>query len=148
MRVQVHIKHVGTAGMLFNPVPLRGIAPKIQKLAVRERRISAINEDPASLSHPGHSLPPPGPGPLQPSALNGAKSGIDSEPASPKPTPYKRVLSKVPTVRDAPRVEIVPGVPSSVEVLFCSYRASRPSCTVATLTASEERFCRSQQIGP
>ncbi|CAL8467982.1 g7520 [Coccomyxa elongata] len=114
--LKVHIKHVGTAGMLFNPVPLRGIAPKIQKLAVRERRISAINEDPASLSYPGHSLPPPGPGPLQPSALNGAKSGIDSEPASPKPTPFKRVLSKVPTVRDAPRVETVPGVPSSVEM--------------------------------
>ena len=39
--MQVHIKHIGTAGMLFNPAKLQGIAPKIQKLAVREMEISA-----------------------------------------------------------------------------------------------------------
>ena len=39
--MQVHIKHIGTAGMLFNPTKLQGIAPKIQKLAVREMEISA-----------------------------------------------------------------------------------------------------------
>ena len=33
--MQVHIKHIGTAGMLFNPTKLQGIARKIQKLAVR-----------------------------------------------------------------------------------------------------------------
>jgi len=104
--------------MLFNPVRLRGIAPKIQKLAVREHHISARNEDPDSLSHSGHSLPPPGPGPQQPSTLNGPKPGDTSEPPSPEGTPLKRLISTAPVIRDAPLVEIVPGVSSSVQVLF------------------------------
>jgi hypothetical protein len=105
--------------MLFNPAKLRGIAPKIQKLAVRERHISLRNEDAASISLPAHSLPPPGPGPLQPSVLNGAKTGDDSEPTSLQPSRMKRLISKLPTVRNVPKVETVPGVTSSTEVPFC-----------------------------
>ena len=64
-RLQVHIKHAGTAGMLFNPARLHGIAPKIQRLASREHAISLRNE------HGGGSMGlaalsrPPGPGPVQ-----------------------------------------------------------------------------------
>ena len=33
---QVHIKHAGVSKMLYNSIKLKGIAPKIQKLAKRE----------------------------------------------------------------------------------------------------------------
>ena len=104
--VQVHMKHVGTAGMLLNPTKLRGIAPKIQKLAVREHRISAVHED--SLGRGGRpSMPPAGPGPMQPGALpNGTASGTSSE----EPSPAKRVDSMLPEIIEAPLVEIVPGI--------------------------------------
>ena len=104
--LQVHIKHVGTAGMLFNPTPLRGIAPKIQKLAVRELQISARHED--SLGKLEHSLPPLGPGPAQPGSLpnGGATSGTTSE----EPSPIKRLPSTLPDIKEVPVVDIVPGV--------------------------------------
>lgn len=104
--LQVHIKHVGTAGMLLNPTKLHGIAPKIQKLAVREHQISAHHEE--SLGRGGRpSMPPPGPGPIQPGALpNGTSSGTSSE----EPSPAKRVPSMLPEIKEAPLVDIVPGV--------------------------------------
>ena len=40
MLVQVHIQQAGTSKMLFNSVKLKGIAPKIQKLAIREGEVS------------------------------------------------------------------------------------------------------------
>ena len=92
--------------MLFNPTKLHGIAPKIQKLAVRELRISARHED--SLSRGSQpSLPPPGPGPMQPGALpNGTRSGTSSE----EPSPAKRAPFMLPDIKEAPIVDIVPGV--------------------------------------
>ena len=101
---------MGTAGMLLNPTKLHGIAPKIQKLAVREHRISAHHED--SLGRGGRpSMPPQGPGPMQPGALpNGTTSGTSSE----EPSPAKRVDSMLPEIIEAPLVEVVPGI----KVLF------------------------------
>jgi hypothetical protein len=104
--LQVHIKHVGTAGMLFNPTPLRGIAPKIQKLAVRELQISARHED--SLGKLEHSLPPLGPGPAQPVSL--PNGGTTSCTSSEEPSPIKRLPSTLPDIKEAPVVDIVPGV--------------------------------------
>ena len=92
--------------MLFNPTKLQGIAPKIQKLAVRELQISARHED--SLSRGSQpSMPPAGPGPMQPGALpNGTRSGTSSE----EPSPAKRAPSMLPDIKEAPIVDIVPGV--------------------------------------
>ncbi|CAL5219909.1 g1838 [Coccomyxa viridis] len=110
--LMVHIKHVGTAGMLLNPTKLHGIAPKIQKLAVREHRISAHHED--SLGRGGRpSMPPPGPGPMQPGALpNGTTSGTSSE----EPSPAKRVDSMLPEIIEAPLVEVVPGIKDATPI--------------------------------
>lgn len=63
--LQVHIKHVGTASMLFNGEELAGIATKIQRLASRERTISLANEDPGSLERELRRFVPAGPGPQQ-----------------------------------------------------------------------------------
>ena len=63
--IQVHIKHAGTAGMLFNPARLHGIAPKIQRLASREHAISLRNEDSIGSKEMGVLHHPPGPGPVQ-----------------------------------------------------------------------------------
>lgn len=38
--LQVHIKHAGKSRMLFNKFKLEGIAPKVQKLALREGQVS------------------------------------------------------------------------------------------------------------
>ena len=65
---QVHIKHAGTAVMLFNPTQLRGIAPKIQRLASREHAISLRNEGASAGKARELALlaqHPPGPGPVQ-----------------------------------------------------------------------------------
>ncbi|CAK0764782.1 hypothetical protein CVIRNUC_003193 [Coccomyxa viridis] len=103
--LMVHIKHIGTAGMLFNPTKLQGIAPKIQKLAVREMEISARNEE--DLGKLQHSLPPPGQGLVQPDKLvNGASSGTSSE----EPSPIRRMPSELPVIKEAPVVGVVPGV--------------------------------------
>ena len=92
--------------MLFNPTKLQGIAPKIQKLAIRELQISARHE--GSLRRGSQpSLPPPGPGPMQPGALpNGTRSGTSSE----EPSPAKRAPSMLPDIKEAPIVDVVPGV--------------------------------------
>ena len=121
----MHIKHVGTAGMLLNPTKLEGIAPKIQKLAVREHRISAHHEE--SLGKGGRpSVPPPGPGPMQPGALpNGTRSGTSSE----EPSPAKRVDSMLPEILEAPLVEIVPGIKVLFrETPFCLLHATPFGC--------------------
>lgn len=102
--MQVHIKHVGTAGMLFNPEKLRGIAPKIQKLAARERTISlAVQGDASGSSSPARG----GPGPVQLADING---GRKAQAASADASPLRRTVSTPPEVREAPRVDIVPGV--------------------------------------
>ena len=63
--MQVHIKHVGTASMLFNGEELQGIASKIQRLASRERTISLAHEDPSTLERELRRFVPAGPGPQQ-----------------------------------------------------------------------------------
>ncbi len=103
--VQVHIKHVGEAGMLFNPAKLRGIAPKIQKLAARERAISlaqAANSSGSLAASPGRA----GQGPVQLAEVTKRDSRTDSA----EPSPLRRMVSTPPKVREAPRVKIVPGV--------------------------------------
>jgi hypothetical protein len=58
---------------------------------------------------------PPAPLSAQPSQLNGKDADVDatsgSEAGSPERTPhYARLPSKVPIIREAPRVPVVPGV--------------------------------------
>lgn len=123
--------------MLFNPTKLQGIAPKIQKLAVREMQISAKHEE--SLGRPQHSMVPPGPGPLQlDNLVNGTKSGTSSE----EPSPVKRAPSLLPDIKEAPVVDIVPGV-KHAQVLACAFQP----CFAATAYLSS-LCCRLSSHAP
>ena len=55
--VQVHIKQAGKSKMLFNKVKLQGIAPKIQKLAIREGDVSIEARDGPAEPNVRHAKP-------------------------------------------------------------------------------------------
>lgn len=110
--------------MLFNPEKLRGIAPKIQKLAARERTISlAVQGDASEKPLPAGLGGAGSPGPVQLADMNGGggrKAGAaESAAASADTTPLRRMVSTPLEAGEAPRVEIVPGVLDS-GVRFCS----------------------------
>jgi hypothetical protein len=119
-RGQVHIKHVGTAGMLFNPVRLRGIAPKIHKLVQRELNISAEHDDDAL----ARGLP------MQMAELAGrARSGDPSDSAA--PSPLRSMVSTPADALTAPRVERVPGVPdAAVRFWLTALLTAAPFCAL------------------
>lgn len=108
--------------MLFNPEKLRGIAPKIQKLAARERTISlAVQGDASEKPLPAGPGGAGSPGPVQLADMNGGRKAGAAElaAASADTTPLRRMVSTPLEAGEAPRVEIVPGVLDS-GVRFCS----------------------------
>ena len=71
--------------------------------------VSCRNEE--SLGKLQHSMPPPGHGPVEPDKLvNGASSGTSSE----EPSPIRRMPSELPIIKEAPVVDVVPGVKEQV----------------------------------
>jgi hypothetical protein len=93
---QVHIKHAGTAGMLFNPTQLAGIAPKIQRLASREHAISLRNEGASVAAERELALlsrHPPGPGPMQVAALHPSPVWLGKKQTGKKKTPNEELAS-------------------------------------------------------
>ena len=55
--LQVHIKQAGKSKMLFNKIKLEGIAPKIQKLAIREGDVSIGARDGPAEPNVRHARP-------------------------------------------------------------------------------------------
>ena len=130
--MQVHIKQAGKSKMLFNKVKLQGIAPKIQKLAIREGDVSIGARDIPAEPNVRHAKPTTA---LPPTAEEDAQEvQLEAVPQhSGKPARKQLFLSDC-----HERSNVLPG--------YCSMASCACSATLCALQQEEQHLMQIKEV--